>query len=126
MPSDRSPLLLDDARRERVSALLSDVVDGMVDDDDEFLHELQTDLRFQAELVQYRKLLRALRALRTDVVDPGPSLVDDVLVILDEHVERHGILGAFTPRRAVCFGGIAAATAAGVGTALVLVRRRAA
>ena len=36
-------------------------------------------LRCQAELVQYRKLLRALRALRTEVLEPAPGLLADIL-----------------------------------------------
>ena len=34
-----------------------------------------TCLRCQAELAQYRKLLRALRALRTEVLEPAPGLL---------------------------------------------------
>jgi hypothetical protein len=113
-------------QQERVSALLSAIIDGEVEPASDEVGELATDLRFQAELVQYRKLHRGLRALRTEVIDPGPALVDEVLTTVDEHADRSGILAAITPRRAAYFGGIAAATAAGVGTAFVLVRRRAA
>jgi hypothetical protein len=120
VPSD----LLHD--RERLSALLSDIADGTAELDPALAHRLEHDLRFQAELAQYRKLLRALRSLRSDQVDPGPELVADVLAALDEHAERHGLRGAITPRRAAYLGGLAAATAAGVGTAFVLARRRAA
>jgi hypothetical protein len=110
----------------RMSALLSDVTDGVVELDPDLRRELDQDLRFQAELVQYRKLMRALRSLRSDLADPGAELLDEIIAYLDEEAERHGLLGVLTPRRAAYFGGIAAATAAGVGTALVLARRRAA
>jgi hypothetical protein len=126
MRSEPRPARDPAARDDEISALLSGIVDGTIDDDDALLRELRTDLRFQAELVQYRKLLRALRSMRSEVVDPGPALVDEVLTILDEHAERHGLRDVITPRRAVYVGGIAAATAAGLGTAFVLARRRAA
>jgi hypothetical protein len=111
---------------DRLSALLSDVADGSAELDASLAHRLEHDLRFQAELAQYRKLLRALRSLRSDRVDPGMELLADVLAAIDEQAERHGLLSVITPRRAAYLGGIAAATAAGVGTAFVLVRRRAA
>ena len=110
---------------DRVSALLSDVADGGGDLDPDLARRLEQDLRFQAELVQYRKLLRAMRGLRSEVFEPDDTLVAEVLAGLDE-ADRAGLLSAITGRRAAYLGGIAAATAAGVGTALVLVRRRAA
>jgi hypothetical protein len=110
---------------DRISALLSEVADGAVDLDPELAQRLEQDLRFQAELVQYRKLLRAMRGLRSEVYQPDDTLVVEVLARLDE-ADRAGLLSVITGRRAAYLGGIAAATAAGVGTALVLVRRRAA
>jgi glyoxylase-like metal-dependent hydrolase (beta-lactamase superfamily II) len=109
---------------ERVSVLLSETVDGSVPSDATLARRMAHDLRFQAELAQYRRLLRALRGLRVEIVDPGHGLVDEVLAALDAYSARQDRGGAFTPRRAACLGGLAAATAAGVGTALVLARRR--
>lgn len=105
---------------DRISALLSDIVDGTVDVDAAVADELAHDLRFQAELVQYRKLKRALRALRSEVLEPAPDLLDELLVGLDDVAERQETRG----RRVIYLGGIAAATAAGVGSAIVLARRR--
>jgi hypothetical protein len=110
-----------------MAALLSDLADGTAEIEPALANRLEHDLRFQAELVQYRKLLRALRSLRSELVDPGAELVADVLTALDEQTDRHGLRSVITPRRAAYLGGIAAAaTAAGVGTAFVLARRRAA
>jgi hypothetical protein len=82
-------------------------------------------LRCQAELVQYRKLLRAMRAMRTDVLEPSPGLLAEVLASLEEVGERHAIRGILTGRRVAYLGGLAAATAAaGVGSALIVARRR--
>jgi hypothetical protein len=77
-------------------------------------------LRCQAEVVQYRKLLRALRSVRTDLIEPAPGLITDVLVALEQEGERRAVRSAIRGRRAAYVGGIAAATAAGVGGAIVL------
>lgn len=80
-------------------------------------------LRCQAELIQYRKLVRALRSLRADVLVPAPGLVDDVLATLEAAGERHALRSLMLGRRAA-YGGLAVATAAaGAGAALVLVNR---
>ena len=69
-------------------------------------------LRCQAELVQYRKLLRALHQLRTEVLEPAPGLLTDILANLEAAGERRAIRSLLTGRRAAYVGGIAAATAA--------------
>jgi hypothetical protein len=82
-------------------------------------------LRCQAELAQYRKLLRALRALRTEVLAPAPGLVDGVLAALEEVGERHAIRSLLQGRRVAYVGGIAAvATAAGAGAIVLASRSR--
>jgi hypothetical protein len=82
-------------------------------------------LRCQAELVQYRKLLRAMRAMRTEVLEPAPGLLAEVLAGLEEAGERHAIRAILSGRRVAYLGGLAAATAAaGVGSALIVARRR--
>lgn len=80
-------------------------------------------LRCQADLVQYRRLLRTLRALRTDVLEPAPGLLADIFASLEHAGERHAIRGVLHGRRAAYVGGIAAATAAGAAGALVLAVR---
>jgi hypothetical protein len=80
-------------------------------------------LRCQAEMVQYRKLLRTLRALRTDVLEPAPGLLADILASLEEAGERQAIRSALNGRRIAYLGGLAAATAAGAAGALVFATR---
>ena len=80
-------------------------------------------LRCQAEVVQYRRVLRALRAMRTDVLAPAPGLLPEVLAALEEAGERRALRSLLNGRRVAYVGGIAAATAAGVGGALVLASR---
>ena len=84
---------------------------------------VETCLRCQADLVQYRRLLRTLRNLRTEVLEPAPGLLTEVLASLEHAGERQAIRAVLHGRRAAYLGGIAAATAAGAAGALVLATR---
>lgn len=84
---------------------------------------VESCLRCQADLVQYRKLLRSLRSLRTEVLQPAPGLLPEILASIEHAGERHAIRGVLHGRRAAYIGGIAAATAAGAAGAIVLASR---
>lgn len=84
---------------------------------------VETCLRCQADLVQYRRLLRTLRSLRTEVLEPAPGLLPEILAGIEEAGERHAIRAVVNGRRAAYLGGIAAATAAGAAGAIVLANR---
>ena len=66
-------------RCDEVTELLSDVADGSLVLERSARRHVDRCLRCQAELVQYRKLLRALHALRTEVLEPAPGLLADIL-----------------------------------------------
>jgi hypothetical protein len=110
-------------RCEQLTESLSDAADGLVVLDADARHHVERCLRCQAELVQYKKLLRALRALRTEVLAPAPGLLPDILTHLEEAGERSAIRSMISGRRAAYLGGIAAATAAGAAGAIVLASR---
>jgi hypothetical protein len=83
-------------------------------------------LRCQADLAQHRKLLRALRSMRSDVIEPAPGLLGDILAGLDEMgvvLPRRAVRSLLSGRRVAYVGGIAAATAAGAVSAIVLTAR---
>ena len=80
-------------------------------------------LRCQADAVQYRKVLRAMRALRTEVLAPTPGLVPEILAALGEAGEQQAVRALFRGRRGAYLGGLAAATAAGAAGAVVLTLR---
>jgi hypothetical protein len=80
-------------------------------------------LRCQAELVQYRRLLRSLRDLRSHTVVPDEDLLVDLLTALRPSASVSRLHRR--NRRAAYLGGIAAATAGAAG-ALVLASRRSA
>jgi len=80
-------------------------------------------LRCQAELVQYRKVLRAMRAMRTEVLEPAPGVLSGILANLEEAGERRAIRSLITGHKAAYLGGLAAATAAGAAGAIVFANR---
>jgi hypothetical protein len=80
-------------------------------------------LRCQAELVQYRKLLKAMRAMRTEVLEPAPGLLADILANIEGAGERHAIRSLLHGRRAAYLGGLAVAGAAGAAGAIVFATR---
>jgi hypothetical protein len=82
-------------------------------------------LRCQADAVQYRKVLRAMRALRTEVLVPAPGLVPEILASISEAGERQAVRSLLSGRRAAYLGGLAAATAAaGAGAVVLTIRNR--
>jgi len=84
---------------------------------------VESCLRCQAELVQHRKVLRAMRSLRTEVLEPAPGLLADILANLEEAGERRAIRSMLNGHRAAYLGGIAAATVAGTAGAIVFASR---
>ena len=80
-------------------------------------------LRCQAELVQYRRLLKALHSLRTEVLEPAPGVLPGILASLEAAGERHALRSMLTGRRLAYAGGIAAAATAGAAGALLLATR---
>jgi hypothetical protein len=108
---------------EEVSDLLSDVADGSLVLERSTRRHVDRCLRCQAELVQYRKLLRALHALRTEVLEPTPGLLADILATLEEAGERRAVRSMLTGRRMAYVGGIAAAATAGAAGAILIATR---
>ena len=106
-------------RCEDVADRLSLVAEGSIRLDGGARRHVESCLRCQAEVVQYRKLLRALHAMRTEVLEPSPGLVSDILAALEEAGEKHAIRSMLSGRRVAYVGGIAAATAAGAAGAIV-------
>lgn len=108
---------------EDLAQQLAEVVDGTVALDQSANAHVERCLRCQAELAQYRKLLRALHQLRAEVIDPGPRLLVNIFEAIEAAGERHALRAAFTGRRAAYLGGLAAATAATAAGAFFLAAR---
>ena len=110
-------------RCDDVADQLADVAAGEVLLDADRRDHVEHCLRCQAEVVQYRRLLRTLRAMRTEVLEPAPGLLADVLASVEAAGERRAISELLSGRRIAYLGGLAAATAAAAGGAIVLATR---
>jgi hypothetical protein len=109
---------------DQVADALPAIIDGLEVADIEVQRHVGACLRCQAELVQYRKVLRTLHQLRTEVLVPAPGLLPDILSALGEAGERRAIHNLLNGRRVAYVGGIAAATAAGAAGAILATRAR--
>lgn len=110
-------------RCEQVADELAGVADGSAILEERGRRHVEQCLRCQADLVHYRRILRAMRLMRTEVLEPAPGLLPEVLATLEEAGERHAIRLMLSGRRAVYLGSLAAATAAGAAGALVVATR---
>lgn len=109
---------------EEVIEQLSDIAEGGQVATPIISDHVSSCLRCQAEVVQYRKLLKALHSLRTEVLEPAPGTLTGLLASLEAAGERGAIRSIMTGRRAAYVGGIAVATAAaGAAGAIVLASR---
>lgn len=119
MPSDRADVI----RCEDVADLLAEVAGNGAIADRSARRHVESCLRCQADLVQYRKLLRALHNLRTEVLEPTPGLLTDILANLEAAGERHAVRSMLTGKRLAYAGGIAAAATAGAAGAILFAAR---
>ncbi|CAN5151952.1 hypothetical protein BH20ACT3_BH20ACT3_18460 [soil metagenome] len=111
-------------RCEAVEGSLAGVVDGDTLQDRAERRHAEHCLRCQAELAQYRRLLRGMQALRSEIAPPPVGLLGDVLAHIESEGERSAMRATLNGRKVAYIGGIAAATAAaGAGAAIVLVTR---
>ncbi|MHB8665837.1 MAG: anti-sigma factor [Acidimicrobiales bacterium] len=101
---------------EDISGLLAGVVDGSAVLDPRSSAHVGGCLRCQAEVAQYRRLLRTLRQLRDDPVAVPADLPALVLARLDHPNSPWA--------RRAAYAGALAATAAGAAGAIVLVASR--
>ena len=82
-------------------------------------------LRCQAEQAQYRRILRAMKTLRGDVIVAQPELLDDVLDLVRPPADVVKFRRPSSDRRRAAIGGIAAAATAGAAGAIALASRMA-
>ncbi len=107
-----------------VARALPEIIDGGATADLALRRHVDQCLRCQAELAQYRKILRAMHQLRTEVLEPAPGLLADILAKVEEAGERRAVRSLLTKRRMAYAGAIAATAAAGAAGAVVYGRRR--
>ncbi len=108
---------------DAVAALLPDLVDSDTRNVAVERH-VESCLVCQAEMVRYRKLLRALHQLRLQTLEPAPGAIAQTLTALAAEGERRATRSALSGRRLAYAGAIGGtAVAAGAATAAVLIAR---
>ncbi len=111
-------------RYEDVADLLPGVADGTVEIDERTRTFIESDLRCQAELARYRRLIRSLSALRTAYLEPTPGSLAQTLNSLAAEGERRVARSILTGRRiAVAGAALGGAALAGAATAAVMAAR---
>jgi hypothetical protein len=106
-----------------IAELLPGIIDGGQVAHRDVQRHVESCLRCQAELVQYRKLLKALHLLRTEILEPAPGLLTEILAGLEAAGERRAMRSLLNGRNAAYAGGTAAALAAGAVGAILLAQR---
>lgn len=79
-----------------------------------------TCLRCQAEQVQYRRILRTMKSLRSDTIAAQPELLGDVLDLVRPPAEVVKFRKPSEDRRRAAIGGIAAAATGAAAGAIVI------
>jgi len=111
-------------RYDDVADLIPGLVDGTVVVDDRTRAFIDSDLRCQAELARYRRLLRGLGTLRTTYLEPAPGGLAQTLNALAAEGERRVARGILSGRRAVVAGAaLGGAAVAGAATAALIAAR---
>ncbi|MDQ4072356.1 MAG: hypothetical protein M3088_05710, partial [Actinomycetota bacterium] len=100
MPVPSNRIAPEAASCATVADALPGIVEGESVADAGIRRHVESCLRCQAELAQYRKVLRALHQLRTEVIEPAPGLLPDILSSLGAAGERGAMRFLLTGRRA--------------------------
>lgn len=109
---------------DEIAAILPAVVDAADPADPEVRRHVEGCARCQSELARYDRMLRGLRLLRTQYLEPAPGLLAATLAELTAAGERRTVTSVLTRRRMAYAGAVAGAlAAAGTTTAAVLVAR---
>jgi hypothetical protein len=111
-------------RYDDVAELLPSVLDDTDGIDRQVLAFIESDLRSQAELARYRKLLRSLELLRTHSFEPPPGVLASTLAALDDGAGRSALRSVLSGRRIAFAGAIGGVAAGAAATAVLLARRR--
>ncbi len=110
---------------ETVSIQLAGAVDGEVLLAEKANEHVSGCLRCQAELAQYRKLLRALTALRDQHAFVDDTLLDEILEVIRPAAPVHKLHRLnYRNKKVAYIGGFAAAATAGAAAGAIVIASR--
>lgn len=115
---------MDELTDDEVADALPALLDGDTPLDMRVVRHVESCPRCQAELAQYKRLLRVLRSLRREGLEPNPGSLAGVLASVAAASEQRAVRAILMRRRMVEIGGLAAATAAGAGAVVLAARQR--
>ncbi len=107
-----------------VADLLPGITDGSAPPTGAVGDHVGSCLRCQAEVAHYRRVLRVLRTLGSEVVEPPPGALAAVLVTLEAEGQGRDVRSALSGRRAAYLSGVVVATAASAAGVVVWATRR--
>jgi anti-sigma factor RsiW len=110
-------------RCEALAEALPGFLDGTDDAPRRAVRHVSTCLRCQAELAQYRRLLRALNQLRIQLPEPPPGTLGAVLAYVEAAASRQAVRAALLRRRVTYAGALTLAGVAGTAGAVVIATR---
>ena len=111
-------------RCEEVALLIPAAVDREAPVAIPVQRHVESCLRCQAELARYRRMLRGLQLMRTQLLEPSPGLLAQTLAAVGEASEQRAIRSLLSGKRLAYAGAIGGAVAAaGATAAAVLVAR---
>ncbi len=110
---------------ETVSIQLAEVVDGDASLAGETGRHVEGCLRCQAELAQYRRLLRALTSLRDHHLFVDDTLLDEILEVIRPPAPVHRLHRLnYRSKKVAYIGGFAAAATAGAAAGAIVIASR--
>ncbi len=110
---------------ESISIQLAEVADGDAALPEETGRHVDGCLRCQAELAQYRKLLRALTSLRDHHTYVDDTLLDELLEVLRPAAPVHRLHRLnYRNKKVAYIGGFAAAATAGAAAGAIVIASR--
>ena len=124
MPGLAEIIRLRTADCRRAASHLPQLAAGESDGLDETVDHVSGCLRCQAEVAAYRRILRHLRTLRHDLIDPPPGALAAVVATLEAAAIEQQSAGANWAMRAAVGGITVATAAAGAAGVLVWMNRR--
>jgi hypothetical protein len=110
-------------RCDDVAVALSESADGSSPLPRGAHRHVERCLRCQAEQAQYRKVMRTMRSLRPQLVEPAPGLLVEILLGIEEDEGRGAIRSILDRHRVAYVAAATAATAATAAGAIVIAAR---
>jgi len=110
-------------RCDDVAVALSESLDGSTPLPRSAGRHVDRCLRCQAEQAQYRRVMRMMRTLKPQIIEPAPGLLVEILVGIESDAGPRAIRSILERHRVAYVAAATAATAATAAGAIVIAAR---